>query len=405
MTNESLLESFISPYTTIHLPLVITICVFGIVANVLNVIVLTRRQMRAQPINIILTGLSTAQLLLLVNFICYTAYSRLLDAQCAVGAKSFLWLSYLLLNVNLNLVLHTIALVHTSLLAVIRYLVVHFPNRRIITLFRLKMTVASCWLFVPLLCASFYTNSHVARLNLSDECADWTPDWNTYKLSYSANHRQMAFNFWLFAIACKVLPCLCLTILSLLLVRDMKKAQKRRLMLRNASSRKDYLKVDRQHLSVTTMLLTIVALFIIVELPQGLLNVLQALASQGIIFRNFDYTSHIYLPLGDFFEMLTVLYSGINFVLYCGMSGHFRDTFKLTFHIGTPRGHIRGCGKSQSSVAGGDESENIRRKKLVMVVVNRPSNEQETSALLNDRETEVDNVAHISKSVYADQTV
>lgn len=307
MSNESLLEPFLAPYTIIHLPLVIGICLFGIVANVLNVIVLTRRPMRAQPINIILTGLSTAQLLLLVNFICYTAYSRLFDAPCAVAAKSLVWLSYLLLNVNLNLVLHTIALVHTSLLAIIRYLVVHFPNRHIITLFRIKMTVALCWVFVPLLCASFYTNSHVAPLNLSRQCADWKPGWDTYKLSYSNNHRQMAFNFWLFAIACKVLPCLCLTVLSLLLVRDMKKAQLRRVMLRKSSTRGDhYLKVDRQHLSVTVMLLTIVALFIIVELPQGLLNVLQALASQGIIFRNFDYTAHIYLPLGMHFHQIAV---------------------------------------------------------------------------------------------------
>lgn len=106
--------------------------------------------------------------------------------------------------------------------------------------------------------------------------------------------------------------------------------------------------------------------------------------------------------------MLTVLYSAINFVLYCGMSGHFRDTFKLTFHIGRPSGHVRGYGgKSQSTARGGgggdDSSDRNKRKKVPMTTLDGRRNEQESSALLN-RETVVDNnTVDISINLHSDQ--
>lgn len=55
-------------YEPIHLPLSLIICLFGVVANTSNVIVLTRRSM-ITPTNVILTGLSAAQLFLLVNYL------------------------------------------------------------------------------------------------------------------------------------------------------------------------------------------------------------------------------------------------------------------------------------------------------------------------------------------------
>lgn len=51
-----------------HIPLSATICMFGAVSNTVNIIVLTRRNMRT-PINIFLTGLSVAQFLLDTNYI------------------------------------------------------------------------------------------------------------------------------------------------------------------------------------------------------------------------------------------------------------------------------------------------------------------------------------------------
>lgn len=117
--------SFVDKYAIFHGPLVVSICIFGITTNIVNIIVLTRRQMIG-PTNVLLTGLSSAQLVLLCNFLIYTIYV-IMDNPCNRSTKTYVWLSYLLLNVNLNLVSHTIALVHTTSLAVFRYVAVAYP--------------------------------------------------------------------------------------------------------------------------------------------------------------------------------------------------------------------------------------------------------------------------------------
>ncbi|CAM6002033.1 unnamed protein product [Sphagnum balticum] len=67
------------------------------------------------------------------------------------------------------------------------------------------------------------------------------------------------------------------------------------------------------------MILAVMVLFVIIELPQGVLNLLVAA---------FDETRHftksIYNNLADLFEMLTVLYSCVNFLLFAFMNGQFR---------------------------------------------------------------------------------
>ncbi len=80
---------------------------------------------------------------------------------------------------------------------------------------------------------------------------------------------------------------------------------------------------EGQNLRNSVMLLVIVFLFILVEFPNGIMNVLAGV--YGKSFRD------VYLKLGDFFDMLTLLYSSINFVLYCTMSSQFRNTFRQVF--------------------------------------------------------------------------
>lgn len=72
----SWLEAFRDWYHPAHVPFVIAICLFGVFANIINIVVLTRPAMMKNPTNTILLGLSVAQLLLVINFLSYTAYSQ-----------------------------------------------------------------------------------------------------------------------------------------------------------------------------------------------------------------------------------------------------------------------------------------------------------------------------------------
>lgn len=68
----------------------------------------------------------------------------------------------------------------------------------------------------------------------------------------------------------------------------------------------------------TRMLLVVITLFLVTELPQGILIVLSATIS--------GFFMDVYVPLGDIMDMLALVNNGINFLLYCIMSRDFRKT-------------------------------------------------------------------------------
>ena len=67
------LSSFHSYYSQLHGWISLLVCIFGSIANILNILVLTRREMRS-PTNIILTGLAIADLLVMIDYIPYVIH-------------------------------------------------------------------------------------------------------------------------------------------------------------------------------------------------------------------------------------------------------------------------------------------------------------------------------------------
>lgn len=337
---SSSLTVFSTNYKNFHSPLVVVICLFGVVCNVANVIVLTKPKMRTSPTNVILTGLSLAQICLLINYLCYTIYGVWDADECNESTKSYRWLIYLLLNVNLNVLFHTIGLVHTSLIAVFRYIAVAFAatHSHWVTVRRAKQAVVATYAFVPLACATFYFNSQIVEKCLSSNCTSanvgvdprpLTICNNTstgvvlYELAFTDNVELLAYNFWMLATVCKLLPCFCLVVLSALLLVELHKVQQRRRRLHRQSSTTT-IGDDQQHQRITIMLIVVVLLFVFVEMPQGIFNLLSAVGG-------FESIRSIHEKLADFFDMLTVSYSSVNFVLYCTMSSQFRQSFGEIF--------------------------------------------------------------------------
>ena len=69
----------------------------------------------------------------------------------------------------------------------------------------------------------------------------------------------------------------------------------------------------------TSMLVAVVLCFVVTELPQGVLAFLS-----GVDDRIFD---GVYTPLGDVWDIVVLVNSSVNFLLYCTMSRQFRATF------------------------------------------------------------------------------
>ena len=131
-------------------------------------------------------------------------------------------------------------------------------------------------------------------------------------------------NYWVHSVLIKLVPCFLLTLLTILLVYALHKAQKRHaaLMSQGRRNQDDDAKHD-EHFRTTTMLLAVVILFLLTELPQGILTLL-------MIFMD-NLRNELYNPLGDILDIAALLNNAINFVLYCTMSQQFRRTFVETF--------------------------------------------------------------------------
>lgn len=68
----------------------------------------------------------------------------------------------------------------------------------------------------------------------------------------------------------------------------------------------------------THMLLAIVFVFLVTELPQGVMAVLSGMFSE-------EFRRHIYNNLGDILDLLSLCGACTTFIIYCSMSGQFRN--------------------------------------------------------------------------------
>ena len=68
-------------YLPIHGYLALAVCLLGTAFNMVNMLVLTHKDMRLNPINIILTGIAVADCLVMVEYIPFNIHMYLLDDQ------------------------------------------------------------------------------------------------------------------------------------------------------------------------------------------------------------------------------------------------------------------------------------------------------------------------------------
>ena len=107
-----------------HPYLAIMVCVFGTVANLLNIAVLTRKDMVCFPINRILTALAIADMVLMIEYIPYAYYYYMVVRKY----KDFTYPEavYMLFHVDITNFLHTTSICLTLTLAIWRYLAIGY---------------------------------------------------------------------------------------------------------------------------------------------------------------------------------------------------------------------------------------------------------------------------------------
>ncbi|GFN75866.1 sex peptide receptor-like [Plakobranchus ocellatus] len=314
------LQRFQYAYRHIHGIAAPIICVLGIIANCLNIVVLTRKNM-ISPTNVLLTWLAISDGLTMMAYLPYVILNYHIYSLNSAGPLSNA--RFIMFFAIFSVIVHSISIWLTVSLAVFRYVFIRYPRRgaKLCSIYRAKLTVFIVCVVVTLVCipnSVSYTFHKTQSGNTTYWYIDVRQDTPGYKFLKN-------FNLWIQAILVKLLPCLLLAVLSILLIKQMKDAEKRRKKLMNNSNSKaeDDSRRHRKTNRTTKMLVTVVVLFVLTETPQGILQLLG-----GIIDRFF---SEVYGPLGDLMDTLALFNNGINFVLYCTMSKHFRDTFIKIF--------------------------------------------------------------------------
>ncbi|XP_054009271.1 G-protein coupled receptor dmsr-1-like, partial [Hylaeus anthracinus] len=152
-----------------------------------------------------------------------------------------------------------------------------------------------------------------------------------------SQHKDFVYqlNFWVLGVVMKLLPCLILTVISCWLIKALYRAKGRKQALKSYNQcktttlgngvaqpkpSKSLKRADR----TTKMLVAVLLLFLVTEIPQGVLGLLSGVLGD-CFFRN------CYHNFGEVMDILALLNGAINFILYCSMSRQFRTTFGQLF--------------------------------------------------------------------------
>ncbi|XP_041348730.1 G-protein coupled receptor dmsr-1-like [Gigantopelta aegis] len=318
------IEEFGIIYGKIHGHLSIFVCIFGIISNVLNIIVLTRKHMLS-PTNFILTALAIADMLTMTTYPIMAIYINILTGpDCINKHHPREWMYFILFHNLFIVTCHNIAMWLTVSLAVFRYIFVCMPTRAmtLCTSDRAKLTVAIVVVGTIIICTPNYVMYQVVDYNAN---TNLTYCYIIADSNFALDHPQYTqFTKWLYGVVIKILPCILLTFLSALLISAMQQARRRRVRLLSSSNRASgHDHQSSEHNRTTMMLVMVVLFFVITELPQGIVALIGGISDH--------FWNNVYVHLGDFMDILVLVNSAVNFILYCIMSQQFRSAFRNLF--------------------------------------------------------------------------
>lgn len=303
------LEEFAKTYREMHGYLSVLVCVFGSVTNVLNICVLTTKEMR-WPTNFILTGLALADLLVMLDYIPYAIHVYF-DPLSRFSASYFIypWAVYMIFHALFTQVCHFISCCLTLILAVWRYIAVSHPQNNAVwcNAERTKLVIILTYIICPIMCSPLYLSldirseiravydngTLIQKKVIQQMGSNYTNGYGNATIFYTHYNQEGIYktlSFWVYGVVIKLFPCILLTILSQQLISAVIAAQKRRYNLlsnkgvpleklngKATAASQRLLEQEQQTDRTTRMLLAVLLLFLITEFPQAILGLLSAI--------------------------------------------------------------------------------------------------------------------------------
>lgn len=323
---------FLHSYIT---PLLVTITV---ITNILVCIVLLRST--RSPTNTLLVAMAVSDTLTGLWPIPSYAYFYIMGnykdwLPFSWCAPYFFFIDYL------PTIFHTASIWLTVSLAVQRYVSVCHPltGKRLCTVQNVLKVIACIYIASLLSQFSKIMEMDFHRVELPSKtdptimvtaCYETlTPLLNAYLDVYYNTY------YWFRVIFIHLIPCCSLVILNAILIQTMRAAQKRRSLLLRQNRRVESRRLE-ESTSTTMMLVTVVGLFLLVEVPLAIFLI-------ALIWDN-SFREHSTIDKQTVDDVVTVinffilLSYPLNFFIYCSMSRQFRLTFRRLFvpQLGAP---------------------------------------------------------------------
>ncbi|XP_076234851.1 G-protein coupled receptor dmsr-1 [Calliopsis andreniformis] len=328
---------FAVKYKNYHGYVALMVCVFGTLANMLNIVVLTRKEMllgKTMPIHRILTGLAMADMLVMLDYIPFAICTYIVFSKRQIFPYG--WAVVVLFHMHFTQLLHTMSIAITLTLAIWRYIAIRSQHSETwCTANRWRIALWCCLLASFVACAPSYLVFRISKQMVNEN--------GTLEIAYVvgvdySEHENFFYqlNFWVLGVVVKFLPCVILTVISCSLIKTLYRAKDRKQALKSYNLAKTTVpmgnglvpkspsKSEKRADRTTKMLIAVLLLFLVTEIPQGVLSLLSSVLGE-CFFRK------CYQNFGEVMDILALLNGAINFILYCSMSRQFRATFGQLF--------------------------------------------------------------------------
>ncbi|KHN78623.1 hypothetical protein Tcan_05897 [Toxocara canis] len=315
------LQEFSRYYSSVHGGICMVICVFGIISNLVHILVLTRAPLRRCAVNCVLTAVAVCDVLTMSSYIVYLLRFRFLANE---EGYSYIWIAYLLSHAVFTIALHSITLYMGVALAFIRWQALgNVQSKWLLPSSAWKMfgisTVVVSVLCIPTMLVHTIVKMPMNALPSIAEPATLIVD-QLYTLDMVQDACSLfQVNLWLTAIFLKAIPCVLLLWFTFALVSKLRDTDIKRNDLYSKSFRKHMRKTTVPD-KTTYMLVIMISVFLATELPQGFLALLNGVYAA-------DVHRFIYVNVGDLLDLLSLLNCSVDCFLYCAMSSRYRHTF------------------------------------------------------------------------------
>ncbi|CAI2335744.1 unnamed protein product [Caenorhabditis sp. 36 PRJEB53466] len=293
-------------YSNVHPFLSFILCVLGLAANAIHILVLTRPRMRHSSVHTVLVCIAISDMGTMTSYLVSSTANDTNHPSSDVHQPlrvltdkegySYFWALFLKCHAMLSIALHAITLYLVVLMAFIRLSAMKLTTSRWLDHTRALTCAIFIALFVFVMCVPTLL-AH--QIDETTRGVTINGMYYKYSVGFSTLMMQngcflMKANLWLTGIFLKAIPCMLLVTFTIALIGRLRENnEKRKILIKEerAKKRGDF---------TTYMLLLMVTVFLCTELPQGIMAILNALFTT-------QFHQMVYLNLADVLDLLSLI--------------------------------------------------------------------------------------------------